>query len=831
MKRIIILLIAISCFYSSQAENNWEDVTQNFGKSISFKRIRVKNTKSSSGSYCCVFFSTMPNDNTTADTKYNINFYSLTIGDGVNQGYGINISNCTSVGDNWYEYEFKQPLYFSHYQSNTPKNQLRAYVNTNTSTKKTVNVTTAGTLSSYISDSEKNVIEELTISGKLNGTDFRFLREMAGRDRFGNVTNGKLKTLSLSNARIVSGGDYYLETGNLNLAVTENNTIPKYVFHDCILSTIYFPSNLQKIESEAFENCKSLTYIDIPSGVTSIGEECFNGCTSLSNIVIPSSVVSIGNNALSNTAWLDNKPSGQVVYAGKVAFCFKGGLGNVTSITFTSGTVGIADNAFENRLGLRSITFPSTIKHIGANAFVGCTSLSYITSNISSPFAIEQNVFDSSIYKTANLFVPDGKASTYSRTSGWSSFLNIIDNSNPVFTINIDEVDYELNRNTRYATVKQILASSEDIVIPSSVSFNNYSYTVKAIGDYIFQKDHNIIKSVSFPSTISNVSDKAFLNFGTLAIIWNSTSTYLPSNSFSSEYNNSNFLVYVKRSNLAPSGISNVVVNGTASEITLIDGSPFHCPQSFTANKISYSHNYSMTTGVGECAGWETIALPFTVETIKHEYKGDLVTFSNYTFDPNSNYRPFWLYSLSNNGFIRASSIQANTPYLISMPNNNKYTDTYNLSGKITFSSTYVTVESTKDYNLNKASYNGGIFIPNYTLYNASDAFALNVTNDFTTNSNYQKAGSVFLNNYRTIYPFEARFDMKSNTRSIDIIFADGETTDIDNVMFSTDEDKELNIISLSGHIIRKISQRDFENVWNTLPKGVYIVNGKKFIK
>jgi hypothetical protein len=72
---------------------------------------------------------------------------------------------------------------------------------------------------------------------------------------------------------------------------------------------------------------------------------------------------------------------------------------------------------------------------------------------------------------------------------------------------------------------------------------------------------------------------------------------------------------------------------------------------------------------------------------------------------------------------------------------------------------------------------------------------------------------------------------MKSNTRSIDIIFADGETTDIDNVMFSTDEDKELNIISLSGHIIRKISQRDFENVWNTLPKGVYIVNGKKFIK
>ena len=698
---------------------------------------------------------------------------------------------------------------------------------------KYVSVYTAGTLSSQINDYEKYEIDELTISGSINGTDFRFLREMAGRDRFGNVTNGKLKTLSLSNARIVSGGNYYLETGNLNLSVTENNIIPKYVFHDCILSTIYLPSNLTKIESEAFEKCKSLTYIDIPSGVTSIGSECFNGCTSLSNIDIPNSVISIGNNAFSNTAWLDNKPSGQVVYAGKVAFCFKGGLGDVTSITFSSGTVGIADNAFENRVGLKSITFPSTIKHIGANAFAGCTSLTSITSNISSPFEIELNVFDSSTYNTANLFVPDGKASTYSRTSGWSHFSNIIDNSNPIFTINIDEVDYELNRNTKYAKVKQIQAPNEDIVIPSSVSFNNYSYTVNAIGDYIFQDDtdNNLIKSVSFPSTISNVSDKAFWNFGTLAIIWNSTSTYLPSNSFSSDYKNSNFLLYVKRSNLAPSGISNIIVNETAPEITLVDGSPFHCPQSFTANKISYSHNYFMTTGVGECAGWETIALPFTVQTIRHEYKGDLVTFSNYTFDPNSNYRPFWLYSLSRTGFKKATSIQANVPYLISMPNNSKYTDMYNLSGRITFSSTYVKVMATQDINLTKVSYSGGVFVPNYTLYSSSDAFALNVTNDFTTNGDSSKPGSVFINNYRTIYPFEARFDMNSNASRIDIVFDENEKTDIDDVLFSTNDGKEIKIISINGHIVRKVAQNDFENVWNTLPKGVYIVNGQKFIK
>ena len=1012
MKRIIILLIAISCFCSSQAENNWEDVTQNFDKSIAFIRIRVKNTKSTSGSYCCVFFSTKPNDNTTADTKYNINFYTLTIGDGVNQGSGINIKNCTSVGNNWYEYEFKQPIYFSHYQSNTPQNQLKAYidtfskvadivdlglsvkwaswnlgatsigdygglygagdptgnktstsyadyywkngesicgteydlayvkwgkewrmpkwseleelmtkcqwkngevsgvkgnwvigpngnsiflpwagnrkgasvfsgkgsyghywsgdmgvslhshgykdidinsdgvvqtdgaesywgqsirpvyVNTNISSKKTIYVTTAGTLSSYISDSEKNVIEELTISGKLNGTDFRFLREMAGRNHLCIATNGRLKVLDLSNAQIVKGGEKYVDVDNIRLEITTDNIVPRFLFHDCNLTKIVLPTSITRFESEVFENCKYLSSVNIPSNITSIGGECFMECTSLQTITIPNSVTSIGKDAFKGTLWYNNQNNG-VVYAGKVAYTYKGTMGNDTNLSLTSGTVGIADHAFENCTGLKFVTFPSSIKHIGANAFKGCASLSSITSNISSPFEINSNVFDSSTYKTANLFVPDGKASIYSRTSGWSSFLNIVDNYNPVFTVNIGEVDYELNKKTKYATVKQIHATGKDIVIPSSVSYNSISYKVNAIGDIIFQNytDNNLINSVTFPSTITSVSEKAFRNFGALAIIWNSTSTKLPSNSFGSDYKNSNFLLYIKSSNLAPSGISNVVVNGTASEITLIDGSPFHCPQSFKANKISYSHNYSMTTGVGECAGWETIALPFSVQTIKHEYKGDLVTFSNYTFDPNSKYRPFWLYNLSNKGFIKASSIKANIPYLISMPNNNKYTDMYNLSGRITFSSTNVNVESTQDNNLNKVSYNGGVFIPNYTLYSANGAFALNVTNDFTTNSNNQKPGSVFLNNYRTIYPFEARFDMKSNTRSIDIIFADGETTDIEKVMFSTDEDKEFNIISLSGHIIRKISQREFENVWNTLPKGVYIVNGKKFIK
>lgn len=104
---------------------NWQNVTDDFSKTISFKKIRVLNKQSNNVNYCCAFFSLNPNDNTTKDTYYNINFYNLTVGDNMSQGpNGIKISSCTPIGDNLYEYEFSNYLYFSHYQENTPRNQL-----------------------------------------------------------------------------------------------------------------------------------------------------------------------------------------------------------------------------------------------------------------------------------------------------------------------------------------------------------------------------------------------------------------------------------------------------------------------------------------------------------------------------------------------------------------------------------------------------------------------------------------------------------------------------------------------------------------------------------
>ena len=380
------------------------------------------------------------------------------------------------------------------------------------------------------------------------------------------------------------------------------------------------------------------------------------------------------------------------------------------------------------------------------------------------------------------------------------------------------------------ATVKTITADRVDLVIPEAIDYESKSYAVTALGDNIFQNSisNYDIYSVTFPSAITNVSEKAFNTYAASAIVWKSN-TALPSTAFSNEkYSNGNFLLYVNSKSIAPSSVKNVVVNGVAESITLKDGYAFNCPQAFTAKSISYTHNYQMTTGVGESAGWETLALPFTVQTVTHESKGKLVTFANYS--KSSGLKPFWLYKLTNSGFAKADKIEANTPYLISMPNNSKYSSDYQLAGKVTFAAENAQVLPTASDNWHTATYNGGTFYPVFNAYaTSSSTYALNVNNDFFSYSGTETPGSIFISNYRTVNPFEGRlYSTSANSRALRIAFANETSLGIEDIIA---DGNSCNIYDIRGQLIRSTKSSDIEKAFKQLPKGIYIINGRKVAK
>lgn len=400
-------------------------------------------------------------------------------------------------------------------------------------------------------------------------------------------------------------------------------------------------------------------------------------------------------------------------------------------------------------------------------------------------------------------------------------------------TFTTDGINYEIISSSD-ATVRIVNGNyTGHISIPASVAGNGKAWKVTGIESNAFNGCKDLI-SVNLPNSLSSASTGISLFTGCsslAAITWNAS--FAIEEAILGSINNANLLLYVKNASYAPSNIKNVVVNGSAKEIVLSDAESdnnFYCPTTFTAEKISYTHRFGMESGYSSQAkGWETIALPFAVSEITHESKGKLLPFGKW--NSSSSEKPFWLCNLSSNGFTRATSIQANTPYIICMPNNSsEYEDEYNLSGNVTFSATNAKVSVSNSVTTAKS--NGKTFIPAFCAQEkASGVYALNVNNSYHSELGGYTEGSAFVSGLRAVSPFEAYMTTDANNAKRAFLIEFSETTGIDEMPSADNKGGLHKVFNLNGQLVKKAnSQSELDETLKQLPTGVYIINGKKTV-
>lgn len=226
----------------------------------------------------------------------------------------------------------------------------------------------AGELSDVLSGITLTNINALKVTGTLNETDFKYIRE--------NLT--ALEVLDLSGT---------------NMTVFPNRALAFYNGENTTLKEVILPEGIISIEEAAFANCTALEKLNVPStvntlgrwilentkvtsftipqGVTEIPASCFYG-SAITTINIPPSVKTIGNWAFQDAKLTEVVIPSSVTSIGKWAFGCDNDNPTLQSVIIEANITEIPVCCFYLQTKLTSLSLPEGITAIGDDAFCGC---------------------------------------------------------------------------------------------------------------------------------------------------------------------------------------------------------------------------------------------------------------------------------------------------------------------------------------------------------------------------------------------------------------------------------------------------------------------------
>ena len=597
-------------------------------------------------------------------------------------------------------------------------------------------------------------------------------------------------------------------------------SIGEKAFSGCSgLTSVTIPNSVTRIGGSTFKDCSNLISITIPSSVTSIGGSAFSGCSNLVSITIPSSVTSIGDYTF---YWCSNLTSvsigNSITSIGNYAFS---GCSDLTSFTIPNSVTSIGRQAFENCSSLTSVTIPKTVTSIGNYAFYGCSGLTSIIVDKENHYydsrdncnAIIETKSNALIRGCKNTVIPNSVTIIGSHAFYGCSGLTSVTIGNSVTSIG----NYAFSGCSGLASItipNSVTSIGSDAFFGCS-GLTSITIGMKKIGSTF--KGRSSINSVTFLDGVANIDKQAFYGCSGIKEIysWNVVPPVCGDEVFG-EVNTLHAKVFVPEGagddyNFSKGWMNFMNIHemeytpvlAAADPITISDSKPSVTKGYYKEKTITYVREGAAISQ----DNYASFCLPFAVDPSDAQFKAVYVPVGLSLYNTESNTLRIGFYQTDD-------IISAGTPFLAQLAVDNKVEISNALPVNYAPNAPVAKTSAVRTFNYSNSA---GIMNENndYAINISGSYQKISPSNCYTFNTDGSIGASI------NVVPFRAYFAIaknNSNARIITSFDIEAETTDIKNLQITNYESP---VYDMNG---RRVDEK-------SLKSGVYIKNGKKYVK